>query len=78
MSDIQKLQLELFALRGQLRVIEQKVEQLKRKREPKRCKRCDEMMDADQFYADDRYRDGKYPYCRECKRRYYQSKKKAA
>jgi len=33
----------------------------------KRCRRCFEEMHVEQFYEDDRYTDGRYPYCRECK-----------
>jgi hypothetical protein len=47
----------------------------------KTCARCRLEMDADQFYRDARYADGRYPYCKECKTematRYYKKRKVA-
>lgn len=32
----------------------------------KSCRKCNEVMDVEQFYRDDRYADGRRPYCIEC------------
>lgn len=66
---LKAIQLELFQLKKDYLL---KSRQLKRKFKliqgmgQKRCRKCREEMDVDQFYVDDRYADGRYPYCREC------------
>ena len=32
----------------------------------KRCRKCRELMDVEQFYLDNRRADKRYPYCIEC------------
>jgi hypothetical protein len=71
--DLQPIQLRLFELRVQVRQIADERKRLMRQRArliasgKKVCRKCNEEMDSEQFYVDDRYRDGLYPYCRECK-----------
>jgi len=67
-QELKAIQLELFQLR-------RKEKELKARRrfvllnggKEKRCKKCGDTMDLDQFYKDARYADGLYPRCIECK-----------
>lgn len=68
---LKAIQLELFQLRREylLRVKDLKARRkflLLHGRNQKRCRKCNEMMDAEQFYRDRQFADGLYPWCREC------------
>ena len=66
---LKNVQLELFQLKKEYSL---KRRELKRKflllhgKGQKRCRKCKDAMDVEQFYLDNRYADGRYPYCREC------------
>lgn len=76
---IKELQLELFEMK---RTYLNRSKQLKRKliliqgRGQKRCRKCRELMDVEQFYKDPRRSDGNDSYCIEC--RIQQAKEKNA
>jgi hypothetical protein len=66
---LKSIQLELFQLKQDYLV---KRKELTRRltlihgKGLKTCRKCRLEMDVEQFYQDSRYRDGYYPYCREC------------
>ena len=79
MSEAESLQLELFELSKETKLILVRLNQIAAEQKEikqkvklliptKRCRVCREVMGREQFYEDDRYADGMYPYCRECKR----------
>lgn len=80
LTKIEEIQLELFEL-----AVERKQMKLALLRliagQKKTCRKCREEMEAEQFYVDERYSDGLYPYCRECKsdmaKQWYQKHKAA-
>lgn len=69
---LEPIQLRLFQLRAEVKQIAAERKRLKREaakliaQGKKVCRKCREEMESEQFYRDDRYRDGLYPYCREC------------
>lgn len=66
---LESIQLELFQLKRQYALQRKELKRqlvLLHGRGMKRCRKCRDEMDVEQFYKDPRYADGYYPYCREC------------
>lgn len=69
---LREIQLELFQVTREHLLSRRRIKELKRQfilihgSGQKRCRKCDEVMDVEQFYPDKRYADGYYPHCREC------------
>jgi hypothetical protein len=76
---LKAIQLELFQIK---RSYVQRRRELKRQfvliqgMGQKRCRKCRELMDVEQFYLDNRYLDQRYPYCIECCAERYKLKRK--
>lgn len=67
---LKAIQLELLQLKREYLLREREIRarlRLIQGMGQKRCRKCDDVMDVDQFYVDVRYLDGRYPYCMECK-----------
>lgn len=87
-KEIEAIQLRLFELTAQVKEIKQERVRLKRMKARivmqgvKRCRKCRDEMDADQFYPAERMRDGLDSYCIECRstanRARYHERKRAA
>lgn len=86
-----EVQLQLFTLAQEQKQLQQKAAQMELKLTAlkllvrrlgialiKRCPKCKLELSAEHFYRDARYTDGLHSWCKECKRIYNASKKKAA